>query len=32
VQERLAFEDEMRAGGVDWQMNLYGGAKHSVTP
>jgi dienelactone hydrolase len=31
VEERLAFEDEMRAGGVDWQMNLYGGAKHSFT-
>jgi dienelactone hydrolase len=31
VEERLAFEDEMRAGGVDWRMNLYGGAKHSFT-
>jgi len=30
-QERLVFEDEMRAGGVDWQMNVYGGAKHSFT-
>jgi dienelactone hydrolase len=31
VEERLAFEDEMRAGGVDWRMNLYGGAAHSFT-
>jgi len=29
--QRVAFEDEMRAGGVDWQMNLYGGALHSFT-
>ena len=29
--ERLAFEEEMRAGGVDWRMNLYGGAEHSFT-
>ena len=25
-EQRAAFEDEMRAGGVDWRMNLYGGA------
>ena len=31
VDERLAFEEEMRAGGVDWRMNLYGGAEHSFT-
>jgi dienelactone hydrolase len=31
AEERLAFEDEMRAGRVDWQMHLYGGAKHSFT-
>ena len=31
VEERLAFEEEMRAGGVDWRMNLYGGAEHSFT-
>jgi dienelactone hydrolase len=31
VPERLAFEEEMRAGGVDWRMNLYGGAGHSFT-
>lgn len=29
--DRLAFEAEMRAAGVDWQMNLYGGAQHSFT-
>jgi dienelactone hydrolase len=31
VEERLAFEEEMRAGGVDWRMHLYGGAEHSFT-
>jgi len=30
-EQRAAFEAEMRAGGVDWQMNLYGGAVHSFT-
>jgi dienelactone hydrolase len=29
--QRLAFEEEMRAAGVDWQLNVYGGAKHSFT-
>lgn len=29
--QRAAFEEEMRAGGVDWQMNLYGGVVHSFT-
>jgi dienelactone hydrolase len=29
--QRAAFEDEMRAGGVDWRMELYGGAAHSFT-
>jgi dienelactone hydrolase len=29
--QRLAFEKEMRAGEVDWRMNLYGGAVHSFT-
>ena len=28
---RAAFEAEMRAGGVDWRMHLYGGVQHSVT-
>jgi dienelactone hydrolase len=31
AEERLAFEEEMRAGGVDWRMNLYGGTEHSFT-
>lgn len=26
-----AFEDEMRKGGVDWQLIIYGGAVHSFT-
>jgi dienelactone hydrolase len=29
--QRSAFEAEMRAGRVDWRMNLYGGAVHSFT-
>ncbi len=29
--QRLAFEEEMRAAGVDWRMQLYGGAVHSFT-
>ena len=29
--QRLAFEREMNDGGVDWRMNLYGGAGHSFT-
>jgi dienelactone hydrolase len=29
--QRQAFEEEMRAAGVDWRMNLYGGAVHSFT-
>jgi dienelactone hydrolase len=28
---RGAFEEEMTTGGVDWQLNLYGRAKHSYT-
>ena len=31
AQQRVDFEEEMRAGGVDWRMNLYGGAAHSFT-
>jgi dienelactone hydrolase len=31
ADERRAFEDEMRTGGVDWEMNVYGGAVHSFT-
>ena len=30
-EQRTAFETEMRAGAVDWRMNLYGGAAHSFT-
>ncbi|KRB81414.1 dienelactone hydrolase [Sphingomonas sp. Root710] len=29
--QRAAFEEEMRAGGVDWTMHLYGGVVHSFT-
>lgn len=28
---RLTLEEELRAAGVDWQINLYGGARHSFT-
>jgi dienelactone hydrolase len=31
IEQRLAFETEMGAAGVDWRMNLYGGAQHSFT-
>jgi dienelactone hydrolase len=30
-EQRAAFEAEMRAGGVDWQLHLYGGVEHSFT-
>lgn len=30
-EARAAFEAEMRAGGVDWRMHLYGGVQHSFT-
>jgi dienelactone hydrolase len=30
-EQVLAFEDEMRKGGVDWQLHVYGGAVHSFT-
>lgn len=30
-EQRIEFEKEMRNGGVDWQMNLYGGVVHSFT-
>jgi len=29
--QRREFEEEMRAGGVDWQLVVYGGAVHSFT-
>jgi dienelactone hydrolase len=31
ADQRAAFESEMRAGGVDWQLHLYGGAYHTFT-
>ena len=31
LEQRVAFEEEMRAADVDWTLNLYGGAKHSFT-
>ena len=31
AEQRAAFEQEMREGGVDWQMHLYGGVVHSFT-
>jgi dienelactone hydrolase len=31
AEQRVAFEEEMRAGDVDWRMNIYGGAVHSFT-
>ena len=31
VKDVEAFENEMRAGGVDWQLVVYGGAVHSFT-
>jgi dienelactone hydrolase len=30
-EHRLEFEQEMRDGGVDWQLVLYGGVQHSFT-
>ena len=30
-EQRLAFEQEMTAGGVDWRMVLYGKTGHSFT-
>jgi len=31
LAHRVAFEEQMRAGGVDWRMNLYGSVQHSFT-
>ena len=31
ADQRRAFEGEMRDGGVNWQMNVYGGTVHSFT-
>jgi len=31
AEQMAAFQDEMRKGGVDWQVVIYGGAVHSFT-
>ena len=31
LASRVAFEEEMRAAAIDWQMIVYGGAKHSFS-
>ena len=31
AEQRAAFEEEMRAAGVDWRLELHGGAVHSFT-
>lgn len=31
AEQRAAFEAEMRAAGVDWQLNVYGGVYHTFT-
>jgi dienelactone hydrolase len=31
AKQRAEFEQEMREGGVNWQMSLYGGVVHSFT-
>ena len=31
AEQRAAFEREMREGGVNWQMSVYGGTVHSFT-
>jgi dienelactone hydrolase len=31
IEDRAAFESEMRAAKVDWQMHVYGGVEHSFT-
>ena len=31
TEQRIAFEEEMRAGDVDWRLYLYGRAEHSFT-
>jgi dienelactone hydrolase len=31
AEQRADFEQEMRKGGADWQMHLYGGVVHSFT-
>ncbi len=31
LEQRNQFEQEMRAGNVDWQIHAYGGVVHSFT-
>jgi dienelactone hydrolase len=31
AEQRAAFEVDLRAAGVDWRINLYGGVEHSFT-
>jgi dienelactone hydrolase len=31
ASDRTAFEAEMNAAGIDWQLHLYGGVRHSFT-
>lgn len=31
LEQRRAFEEEMRSGKIDWQMTLFGGVVHSFT-
>jgi len=31
AEQRAAFEEEMGAAGVDWQLHLYGGVQHTFT-
>jgi dienelactone hydrolase len=30
-EQRASFEHEMKEAGIDWQLNIYGGAEHSFT-
>lgn len=31
LEHRVAFEEEMRSAGIDWQLHVHGGAMHSFT-
>jgi len=31
LDQRVAFENEMKVGGVDWTMHVYGGVIHAFT-
>ena len=32
AEQRAAFEEEMREAGVDWRINIYGGASRTASP